>query len=104
MKQLIIVVQPFRSAQVVKAIAESDVIACFLRDARGYGPQSGKVDLYEGKEYARAFLPKVEILVWVSDDQARAVAERIVRAARTGRTGDGKILIVETSLDEPIEF
>jgi len=104
MKQLIIVVKPFRVPEVMAAIAECDVAACVLRDAKGYGRQKAQLARYIGSEYTMAFLPKVEISVWVADRQASLVAERVVRAARTGRIGDGKILVLDTAWPEPLEF
>lgn len=104
MKQLLIVVKPFRVPDVMKAIAECQVAACVLRDAKGYGRQKGYLQRYMGSEYTMAFLPKVEISIWVADDQATAVAERVVKAARTGRIGDGKILVLDTAGPEPLEF
>src|SRR5262249_44256266 len=95
MKQFTIVVKPFRTEAVLRAIAESDVAACVVREAKGYSRQKGYLDRYAGSEYSMAFLPKVEITVWVSDERADAVADRIVRAARTGRIGDGKIFVVQ---------
>jgi nitrogen regulatory protein P-II 2 len=104
MKQLMIVVKPFRVPEVMAAIAECDVIACVLRDAKGYGRQKDHLARYIGSEYTMAFLPKVEITLWVSDEQAQTVQERVFRAARTGRIGDGKIFVLETAWPEPIEF
>jgi nitrogen regulatory protein PII len=104
MKQLLIVVKPFRVPEVMEAIAAGDVLACVLRDAKGYGRQKGYLDRYMGSEYAMAFLPKVEISVWVSDDKVQAVAERIVKAGRTGRIGDGKIMVLPITWPEPLEF
>jgi nitrogen regulatory protein P-II 2 len=104
MKQLTIVIKPFRAEAVLKAISESDVIACVVREAKGYSRQKGYLDRYAGSEYSMAFLPKVEINVWVSAARAREVEERIVKAARTGRIGDGKIFAVNMSLPEPLEF
>ncbi len=104
MKQLIIVVKPFRAQAVMQAIAEVDVAACVVREAKGYGRQKGYLDQYMGSEYSMAFLPKVEISVWVANDKAEAVAERIVRAARTGRIGDGKIMVLDAADPEPLEF
>src|SRR6187402_2183628 len=104
MKQLTIVVKPFRAEAVLKALAELHVNACVVREAKGYSRQKGYLDRYVGSEYSLAFLPKVEISVWVSADRAEEVAERIVRAARTGRIGDGKIFVVASSWGEPLEF
>jgi nitrogen regulatory protein PII len=104
MKQLIVIVKPFRAQAVLQAISEMDIVACVVREAKGYGRQKGYLDQYMGSEYSMAFLPKVEISVWVADERAEAVAERIVRTARTGRIGDGKIMVLETSWPDPLEF
>jgi nitrogen regulatory protein PII len=104
MKQFTIVVKPFRAEAVLKAIAESDVIACVVREAKGYSRQKGYLDQYAGSEYSMAFIPKVEISVWVSDRRAEEMADRLVRSARTGRIGDGKIFAHEMCFPEPLEF
>jgi nitrogen regulatory protein P-II 2 len=104
MKQLIIVVKPFRAEAVLRAIAELNVAAYVVHEAKGYGRQKGYLDRYAGGEYSLAYLPKVEITVWVSDERADAVADGIVRAARTGRIGDGKVLLVNVAWPEPLEF
>jgi nitrogen regulatory protein PII len=104
MKQLTIVVKPFRAEAVLKAVAELGVTACVVREAKGYSRQKGYLDRYVGSEYSLAFLPKVEIIVCVTDERAQEVADRIVRAARTGRIGDGKIFQVDMAGPEPLEF
>jgi len=104
MKQLTIVVKPFRAEAVLRAIAELDVTSCVVREAKGYSRQKGYLDRYAGSEYSMAFLPKVEIIVTVAADRAEEVADRIVRAARTGRIGDGKIFVLSTGRPEPLEF
>jgi nitrogen regulatory protein PII len=104
MKQFTIVVKPFRAEAVLRAVAELNVAAFVVQEAKGYGRQKGYLDRYAGGEYSLAYLPKVEITVWVSDDRAEAVADSIVRAARTGRIGDGKILVVNVAWPEPLEF
>jgi nitrogen regulatory protein PII len=104
MKQLTVVVKPFRVAAVLRAIADLGVSACVAREVKGYSRQKGYLDRYAGSEYSMAFLPKVEITVWVGDDLADGVADRIVRTARTGRIGDGKILVLPVAWPEPLEF
>lgn len=104
MKQFTIVVKPFRAEAVLRAIAELDVISCVVREAKGYSRQKGYLTRYIGSEYSMAFLPKVEIIVSVADDRAEEVAERIVRAARTGRIGDGKIFVLSTGWPDALEF
>jgi nitrogen regulatory protein PII len=104
MKQLTIVVKPFRAEAVLRAVAEQGVTSCVVREAKGYSRQKGYLDRYLGSEYSMAFIPKVEITVCVRDDQADEVADAIVRAARTGRMGDGKVFILSTGWPDAIEF
>ena len=103
MQQLTIVVKPFRAEAVLKALAELGC-ACAVREAKGYSRQKGYLDRYAGSEYSMAFLPKVEISVWVSDQRAQEVADKIVRTARTGRIGDGKIFVTEVNWPGAMEF
>jgi hypothetical protein len=70
MKQFTVVVKPFCVAAILKAIADLGLTACVAREAKGYSRQKGYLDRYAGSEYSMAFLPKVEITVWVSDDRA----------------------------------
>jgi nitrogen regulatory protein PII len=100
MKQLTIVVKPFRAEAVLQAIAELGVSACVVREAKGYSRQKGYLNRYAGSEYSMAFLPKVEISVCVSAERAPEVAERITKVARTGRIGDGKIFVLDMAWPE----
>jgi nitrogen regulatory protein PII len=104
MKQVTIIVKPFVTEKVLQAIAALDISACVVQEAKGYSRQKGYLDRYVGSEYSMAFLPKVEISVWVQDDRADELAERIVKAARTGRIGDGKVLVVDAAWPEPLAF
>jgi nitrogen regulatory protein PII len=104
MKQLLIVVKPFRAEAVLRAIAELGVDACAVREAKGYGRQKGYLDRYRGSEYSTAYLPKVEIAVWVADDKYDELAQRVAKAARTGRIGDGKVFVVPAAWPGPLEF
>ncbi len=104
MKQLTLVVKPFRAEAVLRAIADLDVASVVVREAKGYSRQKGYLDRYLGSEYSMAFLPKIEISVCVSDERAEEVAGHIVRAARTGRIGDGKIFVVPVAWPDPLEF
>src|ERR1700692_1275030 len=104
MKLLTVVVKPFRVEAVLQAVAELDVTSCVVREAKGYSRQKGYLDRYAGSEYSMAFLPKVEIIVTVHADRAAEAADGIVRAARPGRIGDGKIFVLSTGWPEPLEF
>jgi nitrogen regulatory protein PII len=103
MKQLTIVVRPFRAEAVLRALAELDVTSCVVREAKGYSRQKGYLDRYAGSEYSMAFLPKVEISVCVSDERAEEVSALIVRTARTGRIGDGKVFVVPLAWPEALD-
>jgi nitrogen regulatory protein PII len=104
MKQLTIIVKPFRAEAVLTAVEEMGVDACVVREAKGFGRQKNYLERYVGSEYSMAFLPKVEISVWVKDDLANEMAERIAKAARTGRIGDGKVFMVDAAYPDPLEF
>ncbi len=77
---------------------------CVVREAKGYSRQKGYLDRYAGSEYSMAFLPKVEITVCVSAERYEEVADHLVRAARTGRIGDGKVFVVPMSWPGALEF
>ena len=94
MKQIIAFVKPFRAEAVLKALGEADVEFCVVSEAKGYGRQKGYLDRYMGSEYSMAFLPKVQIVVWAADEQVEHVIGKIVSAGRTGRMGDGKLLVL----------
>ena len=104
MKQLTIVLKPFRAEAVLRAIAELDVVAWVVREAKGYSRQKGYLDRYVGSEYSMAFLPKVEINVWVNNQKVQEVVDRIVKVARTGRIGDGKIMVLDVCWPGAMEF
>src|ERR1700755_1221206 len=104
MKQLTIVVRPFKAAALLNAIQEMDALACSVQEAKGYSRQKGYLDRYLGSDYSMAFLPKVEISVWVGDQRAVEVADRLVKTARTGRTRDGEIFVVDACSPGAMEF
>ena len=104
MKQLTLVVRPFKAEAVLKAINDLDVIACLVQEAKGYSRQKGYLDRYLGSEYSMAFLPKIEISVWVSDQRVQEVEDRLVKTARTGRIGDGKLFVLDVCWPGVMEF
>ena len=94
MKEVIAVVKPYLAEKVLEALKLAPLEACTVREVKGYGRQKSYLDQYGDTEYALAFLPKVEIQVWVEDARTDEVVERIVSVARTGRMGDGKIFVL----------
>jgi nitrogen regulatory protein PII len=93
-KQVIAIVKPYLVEKVLEALKLAPLEACGVREVKGYGRQKSYLDEYRGSEYALAFLPKVEIALWVDDLRVEEVVRTIVEAARTGRMGDGKIFIL----------
>lgn len=104
MKQLTIVVKPFRAEAVLQALATMDVVACNVCEAKGYSRQKNYLEQYVGSEYSMAFLPKVEITVWVADEQVDEITERLTKVARTGRIGDGKMFLLAVEPGLSFEF
>lgn len=102
MKQIIAVVRPFLAEKLVEALRRSPLEALTVREVKGHGRQKDRLDQYDQSEYALAFLPKVEIEAWVEDARAEEVVERINSISRTGRMGDGKILILSAARYVPI--
>ena len=94
MKQIIAIVRPYRAEQVLDALKHAPIEVCSVREVKGYGRQKSYLDEYRGSEYSQAYLPKVEITLWVDDFRVEEVARTIVEAARTGRMGDGKVFVL----------
>lgn len=94
MKQIVAVVKPFVAEQVIESLRRAPLEALTVREVKGYGRQKEYLDQYRETEYSLAFLPKVEITLWVDDSRAEEVLRRIEEAARTGRMGDGKIFVL----------
>ena len=94
MKQVIAVVKPYLAEKVLDALKLAPVEACGVHEVKGYGRQKSYLDEYRGSEYSMAFLPKVEITLWVDDLRVEEGLRTVVAAARTGRMGDGKIFVL----------
>ena len=93
MKKIEAIVKPFKLDEVREALAEVGVTGLTVAEVKGFGRQKGHTELYRGAEYVVDFLPKVKIDVVVSDNLVDSVIEAIVKAARTGKIGDGKIFV-----------
>lgn len=85
-------------------MADMGISAGVVCEAKGYGRQKSYLERYAGSEYSLAFLPKVEISAWADDVLAEQAAQQIARVARTGRIGDGKVLVLDMSWPEALEF
>lgn len=93
-KQIIAIIKPFLADKVLEELEHAPLEALEIQSVKGYGRQKNYLDQYTDSEYSQIFLPKIEIRVWVQDSRAEEVLESISRIARTGRMGDGKILVV----------
>ncbi|HEY4759976.1 MAG TPA: P-II family nitrogen regulator [Thermoguttaceae bacterium] len=94
MKQVIAIVKPFLVEKVLEALKHAPIEVCEICEVKGYSRQKSYLDEYRGSEYSNAFLPKVEITLWVDDLRVDEVVRTIVEVARTGRMGDGKIFVL----------
>ena len=93
MKQITAVIKPFKLEEVREALAEQGVTGLTVTEVKGFGRQKGHTELYRGAEYVVDFLPKVRIDVVVKTDDVDRCVDAIIRAARTGKIGDGKIFV-----------
>jgi nitrogen regulatory protein P-II 1 len=93
MKQITAIIKPFKLEEVREALAAEGVTGLTVTEVKGFGRQKGHTELYRGAEYTVDFLPKVKVEVVVKDADADRCVEAIVKAARTGKIGDGKIFI-----------
>ena len=94
MKQVVAIVKPYLAEKVLDGLSRAPLEALSVREVKGYGRQKSYLDDYGETEYASAFLPKVEISLWVDDARAEEIVRKIVEVARTGRMGDGKIFVL----------
>ncbi|TWT93833.1 P-II family nitrogen regulator [Stieleria varia] len=94
MKQIITVVRPHLAENVLAALRRAPLEALTVTEVKGYGRQKTYLDEYQETEYSEAFVPKVEITMWVDDSRLEETLEKINAVARSGRIGDGKIFVM----------
>ena len=95
MKKIEAIIKPFKTEAVKEALAEVGVEGMTLSEVKGFGRQKGHSEIYRGNEYTVDFLPKIKFEIVVPDDRAQPVVEAILRSARTGKIGDGKVFVAE---------
>jgi nitrogen regulatory protein P-II 1 len=93
MKKVEAIIKPFKLDEVREALSEVGVTGLTVTEVKGFGRQKGHTELYRGAEYVVDFLPKVKVEIVVADASVESVMEAIVKAARTGKIGDGKIFV-----------
>ena len=91
---IVALVKPFRAQAVLSALEAVEILGGTVREAMGYGRQKNRLNQYLGSEYNTSFLPKVELTIFVEERQVAAAIKAIVGPARTGRIGDGKVLVL----------
>jgi nitrogen regulatory protein P-II 1 len=102
MKLITSIIKPFKLDEVREALAEVGVTGLTVTEVKGFGRQKGHTELYRGAEYVVDFLPKVKVEVVGSDNLVETVTEAIIKAARTGKIGDGKIFV--SSVEQAIRI
>jgi nitrogen regulatory protein P-II 1 len=102
MKRITAVIKPFKLDEVREALAGIGLSGLTVTEVKGFGRQKGHTELYRGAEYVVDFLPKVKVEVVVADAAADSAIDAIVKAAKTGRIGDGKIFV--TNVEQVIRI
>jgi len=95
MKQITAVIKPFKLEEVREALAEMGASGLTVTEVKGFGRQKGHTELYRGAEYVVDFLPKVKVEVVVKDGDVDRAVEAVIKAAKTGKIGDGKIFVTD---------
>jgi nitrogen regulatory protein PII len=100
MKKIEAIIKPFKLEDVKAALAELGIQGLTITEVKGFGRQKGHTEIYRGSEYTVDFLPKIKIEVVLADAQLSPVVAAIIKAAKTGKIGDGKIFVssVESAL------
>jgi nitrogen regulatory protein P-II 1 len=93
MKKIEAIIKPFKLDGVKSALAELGIQGLTVTEVKGFGHQKGHTEIYRGSEYAVDFLPKIKIEVVLADAQVAAVVDTIVKSAKTGKIGDGKVFV-----------
>src|SRR5688500_15400848 len=94
MKLVVAVIKPFKLDEVKEALREIGVNGLTATESQGFGRQRGHTEVYRGAEYQVDFVPKVKIEVVAGDDQVQGIVDAILKSARTGKIGDGKIFVL----------
>ncbi len=102
MKKIEAIIKPFKLEEVKDALAEIGIEGMTVSEVKGFGRQKGHTEIYRGSEYIVDFLPKIKVEVVLADSQLEAATAAIVKAAKTGKIGDGKIFI--SNVDEAVRI
>ena len=93
MKKIEAIIKPFKLEEVKDALSEVGIEGMTVTEVKGFGRQKGHTEIYRGSEYTVDFLPKIKLELVISDGQVSAAVSAIIKAAKTGKIGDGKIFV-----------
>lgn len=102
MKKLEAIVKPFKLEEVKEALSEIGIEGMTISEVKGFGRQKGHTEIYRGSEYTVDFLPKVKIEIVLADERIDAAVQTIVRVAKTGKIGDGKVFV--SKIDQAVRI
>ena len=102
MKLIIAIIKPFKLEEVKEGLTSINIEGMTVTEVKGFGRQKGHVEIYRGSEYTVDFLPKVKIEIVVTDDLVAKTVDAIVKAAKTGKIGDGKVFVL--ALEEAVRI
>lgn len=102
MKKIEAIIKPFKLEEVKEALEEAGNLGMTVIEVKGFGRQKGHTEIYRGSEYSVDFLPKVKIELVVPDERAEEAVKAIIKAAKTGKIGDGKVFVMP--LDEAVRI
>jgi len=102
MKKIEAIIKPFKLEEVKEALTNSGIHGMTVSEVKGFGRQKGHTEIYRGSEYTVDFLPKVKLETVVEDEDAESVVDTIVKAAATGKIGDGKVFV--TNVEEAVRI
>ncbi len=94
MKKIEAIIKPFKLEEVKEALGEIGVEGMTVTEVKGFGRQKGQTEIYRGSEYVVDFLPKIKVEIVLADDKVASAVDTIIKAAHTGKIGDGKIFIL----------
>lgn len=102
MKKIEAIIKPFKLEEIKDALGEIGITGMTVVEVKGFGRQKGHTEIYRGSEYTVDFLPKIKIEVVLSDEQVDGAVDAIIKTAKTGKIGDGKVFI--SPVDEAIRI
>jgi nitrogen regulatory protein PII len=102
MKLIIAIIKPFKLEEVKEGLSSIGIEGMTVTEVKGFGRQKGHTEIYRGSEYTVDFLPKVKIEIVVTDDLVAKTVDAIVKAAKTGKIGDGKVFVL--ALEEAVRI